>query len=40
VIVGHELGELLVVFDEMGARADDAHVAEKHVPKLRNFIEA
>ena len=40
VIVGHELRELVVVLDEMRARTDSAHVAEEHVPKLRDFVDA
>ena len=40
VIVRHQLGELLVMFDQMRPRSDDAHVAAQHVPKLRHFIEA
>lgn len=40
MIIGHELRELVVVLDEMWTRADGAHVASKHVPKLRDFIHA
>ena len=39
VIVRHQLRELVVVLDQMRSRADDAHVAEEHVPKLRDFID-
>src|SRR6266849_2136248 len=40
MVVAHEFRKLLVVFDLMRLRADDAHVAEEHVPKLRHFIDA
>src|SRR3954463_9257133 len=40
VIVRHQLRELIVMFDEMRARADDAHLAAQHVPELRDFVEA
>src|SRR5947208_2546653 len=40
VIVGQELRELLIVFDQMRTRTDDAHVAPEYVPKLRHLINA
>ena len=40
VVVRHQLGELIVVLDQVRTRADDAHVAEQHIPKLRDLIDA
>ena len=40
VVVRHELRELVVVLDQMRARPDDAHVAEEHVPELRDLVDA
>ena len=41
VIVRHAIWrKLIVVFDQVRARSDDAHVAEEHVPELRHFIDA
>src|SRR5437667_2337954 len=40
VIVLHESRELVVMLDQMRARADDAHVAAQHIPELRHFIDA
>ena len=35
-----ELGVFLGVLEHVGARADDAHVAEQHVDELRELVEA
>ena len=39
VIVLHEPRKLIVVLDQVRARADDAHVAAKNIPKLWYFID-
>lgn len=39
VIVRQKPGELVIVFDEMRPRPNDAHIAPQHVPKLRDFID-
>src|ERR1044071_6204350 len=40
VVIRHQLGKLLVVFNQVRPRADDAHVAPKHVPELRHLVDA
>ena len=39
VIIGHQLGKLLVMFDQMRPWTDDAHVAPEDVPELRDFVD-
>ena len=40
MIIPQELRELLIVFDQVRSRADDAHVAAQNVPELRHFVDA
>lgn len=40
VIVLHQPRKLIVVLDQVRARADDAHVAAENIPKLWYFIDA
>ena len=36
---GHDVRKMVVVFDQVGARADNAHLAAKHVDELGEFIQ-
>src|SRR5438132_642175 len=40
MIVRQESRKLVVVLDQVRSRADNAHIAAEHVPKLRNLVEA
>ena len=40
VVIGHQLRELVVMFDQMRPWADYAHVAAEDVPELRDFVDA
>ena len=40
VIIGHQLGKLLVMFDQMRPWTDDAHVTPEDVPELWDLVDA
>ena len=40
MVARHYFREFGVMFEQMRARADDAHLAAQHIPELRNFIDA
>lgn len=40
MVVVEGAGELFIVFDEVRARTDDAHLADENVPELGKFVDA